>query len=170
MDLVRNAMLMAYQAHRHQTYGKGDDAHPYLVHLFDTYRVAVRYNLDQRVRAAAWVHDTLEDTTVGYAQLVKELGEDVAELVYLVTDEVGRNRKERKAKTLPKLVESLTTPLGRMALDLKLADWIANVTDATSRNPKMLQMYQKDWPGFVQACGHEGHPDMWGDLLEMLAR
>lgn len=168
MYKVRKAFLMAYEFHKHQKYE--DD--PYLVHLFDVYNVLRRYGFDDpALLAAALLHDVIEDTPASYRRVSEEVGEDVTEIVFACTDELGRNRKERKEKTLPKLVE-WTKERGPGALTVKLADWVANVEACCRSDPRRLQMYQKDWPAFAELKtrfqDYDWLEPMWAYLQYML--
>lgn len=145
-EIVRRAFLLAYEAHQGQKYVND----PYLVHLFDVYNVLVEYGQDSaELLAAGLLHDVIEDTPTNYRQVLEATNEDVAEIVFACTDELGRNRKERKVRTLAHL-SAWTSQRGTAALAVKLADWIANVRRAHADSPRKLQMYQKDWPEFSQ--------------------
>lgn len=165
-DIARRAFLLAAEYHKHQKYGD----HPYLVHLYDVVQILNEYgyNIDayQNLIAAAWLHDALEDTTLNYATIKKELGVQVAEIVFAVTDELGRSRKERKVKTLPKLDNFLDAQI------VKLADWIANLRDVHRSRPDLLQMYQKDYGAFKAAVRRQATDShmlrMWQEIERLL--
>lgn len=146
-ELVRQAFRLAYEAHGTQQYS---DA-PYLLHLFDVYNVLLQFRHTQpELLAAALLHDVIEDTPVHYRQVLEATNETVAEVVYACTDELGRNRRERKERTHAHL-HVWTTQRGESALTVKLADWIANVGEAERQNDAgKLKMYRKDWPEFTQ--------------------
>ena len=146
MNIERAAFLLAMKAHKHQRYG--DD--PYMVHLFDVVGVLHRFGHDEEeMLAVAWLHDIIEDTPMNYNDVKVACGDGVADVVLALTDEIGKNRRERKVKTLPKIKGNL------WAQTVKLADWIANVTNAIEEKPKLLQMYHKDFPSFAEALGDE---------------
>lgn len=148
-DLIRRAFLLAYEAHVAQRYG---DDEPYLVHLFDTYNVLLLFgHRDPELLASALLHDVIEDTPINYRGVLEATNEAVAEIVYACTDELGRNRRERKVRTLQHL-HAWTTQRGEAALTVKLADWIANVRNAllNDANKRKLQMYRKDWNEFSE--------------------
>lgn len=52
---------------------------------------------------AALLHDSVEDTSMTHTRLVREFGEDVANLVEGMTHETEGNRREREEKTCVKL-------------------------------------------------------------------
>ena len=133
--MVEKAQLFAKQAHEGQFYGNED----YYFHLESVWKISVDYDLRTPIQAACWLHDILEDTDVTYRQLLDEFGFEVAELVYSVTDELGRNRKERKRKTYQKVFE-----YGKDAALLKLCDRVANVHYSNTQNKQLFEMYRKE--------------------------
>jgi len=132
----------AIQAHSNQMYGDK----PYSVHLENVVEVLQRFKmLDEypELEAAGWLHDTIEDCHINFTDIRKEFGTDIAEIVYCVTDELGRSRRERHMKTYPK------TAGNKRAVILKFADRIANVEySITTKNFKKFQMYYKEFPIF----------------------
>lgn len=139
--MLEKAQLFAKQAHEGQFYGKED----YYLHLESTWKISVDYDLRTPIQAACWLHDTLEDTKATYRQLLDEFGFEVAELVYAVTDELGRNRRERKRKTYQKIFE-----YGKDAALLKLCDRVANIHYSKTQNKKLFLMYHQDHYEFSQ--------------------
>ena len=55
-----------------------------------------------RVVAAAWLHDTIEDTSVTREDIVAHFGDEVAALVWAVTGE-GATRSERNQSAYAKI-------------------------------------------------------------------
>lgn len=134
------ARLFAIKAHSEQYYCEK----PYEYHLQAVINVLIRFGtrIDCETNApllvAAWLHDTLEDTSLDKEGIAREFGVEVAELVWLVTDAQGRNRKERKAATY------LKTKQSEKAIILKLADRIANVEESLQNSAGLFQMYMKE--------------------------
>ena len=50
--------------------------------------------MEPTVLAAAYLHDTVEDTDATMQEIIREFGTDVAELVYWLTDARGRQSRE----------------------------------------------------------------------------
>lgn len=116
---VSQARAFAKQAHGNQKYGEED----YVKHLDSVYEIASNTkDPDINMLIACYLHDVLEDTDCTYRNLEMNFGKDIAELVYAVTDELGRDRKERKQKTYPKIVKD------DRAITLKACDRLANVS------------------------------------------
>lgn len=119
---------------------------PYVVHLEAVVSLLKRYGFTEAVmECGGWLHDTIEDTGTNYKAILERFGKDVAELVYAVTSELGRNRDERNEKTYPKIRGN------SMATALKLADRIANLEYGMANGGTMFGKYQKEYPGFKKA-------------------
>lgn len=107
---------------------KGYGDLPYQAHLFDVEYVIVKFGYGEETvsgyqnRIAARLHDSIEDGGYNYNAIKKMFGQEIAEMVYLCTDNRGRTRKERKPDSVYK--ELKTNP---RAVIIKLADRIANV-------------------------------------------
>ncbi len=141
------------------------DGVPYTVHLQMVVDVLARFGqTDPVMVSAAWLHDSIEDCGVSYNDINKRFGEEVAETVYAVTSELGRNRKERNNKTYPKIRGNFK------ATQLKLADRIANVEYGMATGGKN-DMYAKEFAGFQLGLrmGME-HQVMWEYLERLLVK
>ena len=147
-EIIKRAIEFARKAHDGQTYS---DVYSYIRHLEMVYEVLVRFGFeDETLLVSAWLHDVIEDTEVSYHIVKTEFGLEIAEAVYGVTDELGRNRKERKAKTYPKILANLNS------LILKIADRIANVEFGKTGvfgDPSKIKMYRKEQAEFEDALG-----------------
>ena len=123
---------------------------------------------------AGYLHDGMEDGPLSYNDIRKAFGIEAAEMVYCVTDELGRNRKEKKEKTLPK------TKSNPKAIKIKLADRIANVrhslrmavTGGLSVDSDKMKMYKKEYPEFRSELFDSAADDvtmaMWAMLDEIM--
>lgn len=163
--LVIKARELAREAHKDQRYDGLSYFDGHLQSVVCEMEVIIHnspelYPSESTLLAAAWLHDVLEDTATTYEQLLQVVGFDVANIVQAVTDEPGVNRKERKAKTLPKI-----KAYGKLAVAVKLADRLANVKGATLRRKDFLAMYHKEQPEFEAALRTPGELDnAWKDL------
>lgn len=154
------AKMFAVRNHGLQEY----DGFPYHKHLQDVVDVIVEFGYHGKYIIAAWLHDILEDCPVSYNDIKKNFGEEVAEIVYCVTDELGRNRKERKGKTYPKIRSNPD------AIIIKLADRIANLQNCLDKNHGMLNAYVKEHDGFKFQLQVPNHAiELW-DHLETLIK
>lgn len=116
---IAQARAFAVQAHGDQKYGVND----YVKHLDDVYEIASKLKEpDLEILIACYLHDVLEDTDCSYRTLEMNFGKEVSDMVYAVTDELGRDRKERKQKTYSKIVKC------NKAITLKACDRLANIS------------------------------------------
>jgi len=137
---VAKALIFAEKHHGNQRYGD----HPYIVHLTLVLGVGIELGFPDSVLAGCVLHDTLEDTPVSYNDIKKVFGAQVADIVYTCTDELGKNRTERKLKIYEKL------RLNELALCTKLCDRIANVRFSKMTGSKMWHMYQEEHEKFAE--------------------
>lgn len=153
----KEARMVSIQAHGNQTY---DEIFPYKKHLDDVVDVLKRFGFTGKYIVAGYLHDIIEDTALSYNKVKRVFGLEVAEMVYCVTDELGRNREEKKAKTLPK------TASNPSAIILKLADRIANIEHGGK-----IDMYKKEYAQFREAL-YDNTPEdakpMWLTLERLL--
>lgn len=169
-DIVRKAFLYALKQHGRQIYADND---PYIIHLYDVSMTLVEFGVkDPKLLAAAFLHDTIEDTNCNYHDINTTFSEEIADIVYALTDELGRNREERKNKTFPKLDKFPQAQI------VKLADWISNVRQCHRNSHKMYRMYKKEYPGFsklkeqsgIDANLKESLDKMWEILDYLLSK
>ena len=161
-DIQAKARLFAIERHGNQKYSK--DAYPYLIHLEDVVNVLKHFGYtEDKYICAGYLHDTMEDTPTSHNDIKKVFGIEVAEIVYCVTDELGRNRKERHEKTYPKILSNPD------AIVVKLADRIANVENGIfNKEYEFVKMYAGEYEEFKKILQTEGVCDeMWAYLDEL---
>lgn len=98
MLLIHRAIYFAVQAHDGQK-RKGTDI-PYIAHPFEVAQLLMEAGAEDEVVAAGLLHDTVEDTAVTAADVQKQFGVRVAELVMLCSEEKGLSWEERKNQML----------------------------------------------------------------------
>jgi (p)ppGpp synthase/HD superfamily hydrolase len=157
------AKEFALKAHKGQLYGTRE----YSFHLEAVVSLAKEFKLDENIISACSLHDTIEDCKVSYQDVKNVCGERVAEIVYCVTDELGRNRKERKAKTYPKIKNN------NDALCVKLCDRIANMQQSfIDNNINLLSMYLKEHEEFKELLFSDNSAEtlllLWKRLEELV--
>lgn len=128
--LVGEAISFAARAHRHQI--RKDGQTPYVAHPFRACLV-VRHVFgieDPIVLAAAVLHDTIEDTTTDYDDLIAKFGVEVANCVAAMSKDTRLPEKEREAAYLNQLLSGDW----RVAV-CKLADGYDNLSDFAALPP-----------------------------------
>lgn len=97
---------------------------------------------------AAYGHDLIEDTRVSYNDVVEVLGDEVADIIYAVSNEKGKTRKERANEKYYAGIRA--TPY---AVFVKLCDRIANVQYSKMTKSRMFEMYKKENDHFIKELG-----------------
>ena len=157
------ARELARYVHRHQKYN-GD--HPYLDHLDHTVTVLERFEVtDPEVLAAGYLHDALEDTGLTAEDMAKATTPRVAAIADALTDGPGKNRRERKVRPYGLI------PKRHGALEVKLADRIANVETAFATGNRRYKMYLKELPAIRERLRlTENEPPHLARMWEHLER
>lgn len=148
----------AIAAHKNQMYG----VHPYSYHLDAVASIVRKYG--EAAEVVAYLHDVVEDTDVSLDEIEKQFGSLVARCVAILTDEPGKDRKERKSKTYAKMAK--VTGEKNLALLVKAADRLANVrASVADKNNKLIEMYKSEYSVFKSAVYRDGLcEEIWHEL------
>jgi guanosine-3',5'-bis(diphosphate) 3'-pyrophosphohydrolase len=123
LRLVSEAAELA--AHRHNGMTrKGRGSEPYINHLAEVANLlaAATDGADAELVAAAWLHDSIEDTGTTREELVQKFSERVASLVVECTDDMSLPKSERRRL---QVVHAPHKSSG--AKLIKIADKISNI-------------------------------------------
>lgn len=130
----------ALHSDRNLMYGK----FPYIYHLdcaasFGYAFIHLIEDVHQTdVMVAIYGHDTIEDTGITYNDASKLFGFEAAEIIYAVTNELGKNRKERSERTTPKIISN------HLAMFVKMCDRMANMQESAKTKSGMIDKYVKE--------------------------
>jgi guanosine-3',5'-bis(diphosphate) 3'-pyrophosphohydrolase len=123
LRLVSEAAELA--AHRHNGMArKGRGSEPYINHLAEVANLiaAATDGADAELVAAAWLHDSIEDTATTREELAQKFSERVAALVVEVTDDMSLPKSERRR------LQVVDAPHKSASAKLiKIADKISNI-------------------------------------------
>lgn len=116
------ARNLALEKHKNQKYG----IYAYKIHLTNVVNVLLHFGVDFKedvLIMSAWLHDILEDTNTSKSLLFSNFGEEVREIVELVSNcnDTAKTNVENKRATFTKISTN------DKAIIIKLADRIANV-------------------------------------------
>ena len=141
-DLVERARIFATAAHTAVGQLRKYTYEPYIVHPAEVVSIVRSVPHTPEMLAAAWLHDTVEDTDVTIEVVRAEFGDAVAELVGWLTD-VSRpedgNRAVRKA-----MDRAHTAAAPAEAQTIKLADLISNSRSIMAHDPKFATTYLEE--------------------------
>jgi GTP pyrophosphokinase len=140
--MLGRAYEMAREAHKGQSRKTGD---PYITHPVTVALMLAEYGLDEPTLAAAFLHDTVEDTSLTLADISAEFGDEVARLIDGVTklDRVRySNREQAQAATIRKMVVAMAQDV--RVLIIKLFDRLHNMrTVHALRDEKQQRVAQE---------------------------
>ena len=125
LDVLARAYRFSAASHQGQQRASGE---PYLSHPLEVANLLVDFKMDVTTVTAGLLHDVLEDTATTKADLEREFGGEIAELVDGVT-KIGKlafsSREERQAENFRKMLVAMARDL--RVLMIKLADRLHNM-------------------------------------------
>lgn len=166
MNIVQKAEQYAIKCHGETNHFY--DNKPYDFHLSMVYNFALKYSylvpVEQRNNflAAAWTHDVIEDCRQTYNDVLKATNKEVADLTYALTNEKGKNRKERANGKYYKEIKN--TP---NAVLLKVCDRLANFTYSIESESRMAKLYANETPDFMFDLDDGSCNEAFNELLEL---
>lgn len=125
VELLRRAYDVAKTAHNGQLRKTGD---PFITHPLTVAYMLAQYGLDEETLAAAFLHDTVEDTDLTIDELEQQFGPEISRLIDGVTklDRVRySNREQAQAATIRKMVVAMAQDV--RVLIIKLFDRLHNL-------------------------------------------
>lgn len=138
---------------------------PYIAHPAAVVELVRSVPHTDEMIAAAWLHDTVEDTPVTLADVEREFGAEVAALVEQLTD-VSRpedgNRKKRKA-----IDREHTAKASVQAKTIKLADLIDNTRSIVEHDQDFAKVYLVEKAALLEVLG-EGDAMLWAMAAAMV--
>ena len=142
MNNVEKARVFATAAHAAVGQVRKYTFEPYIVHPAEVVSIVATVPHTNEMLAAAWLHDTVEDTGVSIVDIQVEFGNEVASLVGWLTDvskpEDG-NRDVRKAIDREHIAMAYAD-----AQTVKLADLIANSRSILAHDPAFAKVYLEE--------------------------
>ena len=143
--MKKRAREFAIQSHGNQKYGE----HPYSVHLDAVAKISRSYG--ETAEIISYLHDVVEDTDVKIEEIESIFGSLIATSVAILTDEPGKDRKERKSKTYAKMAN--VSGDAEVALIVKAADRLANMRACiVDNNQSLLEVYKTEYPIFKKSA------------------
>lgn len=144
--------IRKYAFRLHASVNHKYDNKPYSVHLNGVVDVVKRYlylipeKYHFVVICAAYLHDTIEDCRVTYNDILKITNKMIANIVYAVSNEKGKSRKERaNVKYYTDIKDT------EFATFIKLADRIANIEYSKKTKSRMYDVYLKENEHFINS-------------------
>jgi (p)ppGpp synthase/HD superfamily hydrolase len=134
------ALAYATEAHKGQV--RKYTGEPYIEHPKAVADIVRGVRHTPAMIAAAYLHDVVEDTPIPLTDIRLAFGEDVAGLVYWLTDKSRPSDGNRAArKAIDRLHIAAAPP---NAQTIKLADMIDNTSSIAERDPSFWVVYRKE--------------------------
>ncbi|VAW65714.1 hypothetical protein MNBD_GAMMA11-1771 [hydrothermal vent metagenome] len=133
-EIIEKAKNFATREHQRINHVRKYSKKPYQTHLEAVAKLVATVSSDEEVIAAAWLHDTVEDTSATLGDIESAFGVSIAELVEELTDiskPSDGNRAARKEIDRQHLAQA-----SRRAKTIKLADLIHNCADIAHHDEK----------------------------------
>ncbi len=134
VEALNKAVAFAKEAHKDQTRASGE---PYYTHPVEVSKILAEMKMDTATLVTAVLHDTLEDTEVGYDDLKREFSKEVADLVNGVsklTKIESQTVEGKQAENFRKLLVAMSEDI--RVLLVKLADRLHNMRTLSHFNKK----------------------------------
>ena len=166
-DLVKQAKLFATQAHQRIGHRRKYTKQPYEVHLREVGKIIASVTDDPQMIAAAWLHDTVEDTAATHRDIEQNFGPEVGQLVKELTDiskPSDGNRAIRKALDREHLRHA-----SPRAKTIKLADLCDNTRDICKHDPRFARTYYSEAIELIEVLT-EGEPVLYNRAKKELSR
>ena len=138
-NLIERDRTFATSAHQRIGHQRKYSNQPYDVHLHAVAKLVAGVTDDPEMIAAAWLHDTVEDTPATLDDIAENFGAAVAELVESLTDvsmPSDGNRAIRKSIDLDH-----SALASARAKTVKLADLIDNCKDIAAHDERFARVY-----------------------------
>lgn len=163
LDLIIKCKDFAIYNHN-KIIQKYDIGLPYYTHLQEVVDYVHKFeyllNNDDEIDLAicsAWGHDLIEDTNLTYNKIKNYLNQDIAEIIFLLTNHRGRNRNERANDDYYQQIKN-----NKIALFVKICDRIANTVHSYKyKNMRMYNMYDNEYKDFKSKLYDGNFDDMW---------
>lgn len=148
-DLIAAAHAFAAEAHGAINHRRKYTGEPYITHPTEVAGIVASRPHTPEMIAAAYLHDTVEDTPTTIDQIRQQFGPVVAKLVDDLTDvsKLGDgNRAKRK-----ELDRAHTAAASNQAKTIKLADLISNSRSILQHDPNFAQVYMAEKRALLDA-------------------
>lgn len=160
-DLIMKARAFAIGAHEAVGHKRKYTGEPYWKHCEQVAHTTWNFSSSYVMTAAAWLHDTVEDTGVTLPTIVELFGLSVAALVADLTDEYTHeafphlNRAARKDLEAKRLLS-----VSNNAKTIKLADMLDNTRSIVQHDPEFAKVYMAEKRNVLDSL-HGGRGQLW---------
>ncbi len=145
---------IAFAAVKHAGQRRKGTTFPYMLHVVEALEIVCRMTEDEEIRAAAVLHDTLEDTDTTKEELIEAFGQRVANLVAAESENKREDQPAedtwaiRKQETIRHLMKACTE-IRMIALGDKLSNVRAMSRDYAVIGEELWKRFNVKNPVFI---------------------
>lgn len=164
-----NPKIISYAIDAHAKVNHLYHGFPYSVHLSMVSMFAQKHlnklptAIQSDVLDACWLHDAIEDCRLTYNDILQVSNKQVANIVYALTNEKGRNRNERANDQYYTGIRDVA-----FASFVKLCDRLANVLYSRDTRSSMFLTYKKENDKFLDGLFPFGIPYEYEGMVKEL--
>lgn len=162
-EFIEKAKLFAVGAHSAIDQRRKYTNAPYWYHCAKVAELVRAAGGTERMIAAAWLHDVVEDTSITHEMIDEIFGSVVSIYVRDLTNCETGNRKERKAKANIRLANASPE-----AQTIKLADIIDNTRSIVEHDPEFAKVYMAEKREQVEVL-RKGNQTLWNEANKIIA-
>lgn len=165
MDIVEKARVFATAAHTSIGQLRKYTGEPYIEHPKAVVEIVKGVPHTPGMLAAAWLHDTVEDTCITLEMIQLEFGDNIAAMVSMLTDvsqDSDGPRWVRKNKDRDHIAQASPE-----AQTIKLADLIDNSGSICARDPNFAKTYIREKAQLLEVL-QKGDPALWAWASEIV--
>ena len=142
MEVTSKARAFATKKHKEINQVRKYTDEPYINHPAAVVDLVRSVPHTKAMIAAAWLHDTVEDTNTTIDEIISHFGYEIAGMVEMLTDVSKKEDGNRKVrKTIDREHTAKASP---QAKTIKLADLIDNSSSIVKRDPKFAEVYMEE--------------------------
>ena len=165
-DKIARAITFAFDAHQGQT--RKGSSESYIIHPLRVLSSLIKLGIDDvDLLCAAVLHDTVEDCDVTIEQIADLFGQEIAEIVDILTEDKTLERSKRKELTRVKIASAPA----KVKL-IKAADRYDNLQGAFPSfwSEEKKQQYLKESKLLIEALVKNIYDDTYCDFVQQFAR
>lgn len=140
--MLGRAGVLEFATKAHEGQVRKYSGQPYIVHPIEVATIVKDFGGSQDQIDAALLHDVVEDTDVTIDQIKELFGNNVAELVFFLTDISKKSDGNRATRKAIDRAHILSGPADSQFI--KCADFISNSADILVNDPHFAVVYTKE--------------------------
>ena len=162
--MITSAKMFATAAHaavgQKRKYS-GDD---YIIHPERVAAIVEKHGGTDEMIAAAWLHDTVEDTDVTPELIIEMFGDEVAAIVDGLTDvSLPSDGNRAKRKSIDRMHSASASTESQF---VKCADIIDNSWDIADNDPSFAKVYKSEVFLLLSAMTKVKHTEIWEQAMK----